>query len=125
MGTGPYTLVSYTLDFFAISFWWRRVTGVVRTAAGLGSDGAYWLDERGRRTVVAEARIYVALWMTIAAVSILLRSWAAVSLWIGPMLATKWFHQLQNAPANIPACRTSPIRSPTPAPSLGPRPCAG
>ncbi len=96
MGTGAYTLVSYTLDLFAISFWWRRVAGIVQTAAGRGLDGAYWLGEQGRRTVVVEARIYVALWVAIAAVSALLRSWAPVGLWIGPLLATKWFHQLQN-----------------------------
>jgi fatty acid desaturase len=96
MGVGDYTLTSYALDLSGISFWWRRITGVVLTAAGRGLETAYWLGARERRIVVAEARIYVALWIAIASVSALLQTWIALSLWIGPMLATKWFHQLQN-----------------------------
>jgi fatty acid desaturase len=96
LGAGPYTLTSYGLDLLGLSFWWRRVTGIVRTAAGRGLETAYWLDDRGRRIVVAEARIAVALWGVIAVVSAALQSWAAVTLWIAPVLVTKWFHQLQN-----------------------------
>ncbi|HEY2177880.1 MAG TPA: fatty acid desaturase [Caulobacteraceae bacterium] len=96
MGTGAYTLASYSLDLAGVSFWWRRVSGIVRTGAGRGLDDAYWLDARGRRTVVAEARVHIALWVAIAAASAALQSWAALGLWIAPMVLTKWFHQLQN-----------------------------
>ena len=96
MGTGPYTVSSYLLDFMGISFWWRRVTGILRTATGRGLDSAYWLSPAEARTVIIENRITVALWIAIGAVSVAAHSWAAVSLWIGPMLLTKWFHQLQN-----------------------------
>ncbi|HZK98259.1 MAG TPA: fatty acid desaturase [Caulobacteraceae bacterium] len=96
LGTGPYTLTTYLLDFSGVSFWWRRVTGILRTGAGRGLEGAYWLSPKEARIVVAEARIMVGLWVAIAAASIALGSWAAVSLWIAPMLTTKWFHQLQN-----------------------------
>ena len=96
MGTGPYSLTSYALDLSGVSFWLRRVTGIFRTAAGQGLDACYWLDARQRRIVVLEARVHVALWAAIAAVSVVLRTWLAVELWIAPMLATKWFHQLQN-----------------------------
>jgi fatty acid desaturase len=96
MGTGPYTLASYLLDFSGISFWWRRVTGILRTATGQGLDTAYWLSPAEARIVGAEARITVGFWILIAVVSIAAHSWAAVSLWIAPMLLTKWFHQLQN-----------------------------
>ena len=96
MGTGPYTLTSYLLDFAGISFWWRRVTGILRTAAGRGLETAYWLSPAEARTVVAENRITVGLWIAIAVGSVAAQSWTAVSLWIAPMLLTKWFHQLQN-----------------------------
>jgi fatty acid desaturase len=96
MGTGPYTLTSYVLDLAGISFWCRRLTGILRSAAGQGLDACYWLDTRQRRIVVLEARIHVALWAVIAAAAVALRSWLALELWIAPMLATKWFHQLQN-----------------------------
>jgi fatty acid desaturase len=96
MGTGPYTLSSYILDFSGLSFWRRRVAGILRAAAGRGLEGAYWLDARERIIVLREARIMVALWCVIAAVSVVAGSWAALSLWIAPMFLTKWFHQLQN-----------------------------
>jgi fatty acid desaturase len=96
MGIGDYTLTSYLLDLSGIGFWWRRVTGIGRTAAGRGLETAYWLGPRERRIVITEARIHVALWAAIVVASAMFESWAALSLWIGPMLATKWFHQLQN-----------------------------
>jgi fatty acid desaturase len=96
LGVGDYTLASYLLDLSGVSFWVRRVSGIVRTAFGRGLEGAYWLGARERRIVVVEARIHVALWIVIATASALFQSWAALSLWIGPMLATKWIHQLQN-----------------------------
>jgi len=96
LGTGPYTLTTYLLDFSGVSFWWRRVTGILRAAAGRGLEDAYWLSPKDLRIVVIEARIMVASWAAIAAASAVLGSWAAASLWIGPMFATKWFHQLQN-----------------------------
>jgi len=96
MGTGPYTLWTYILDFSGVSFWKRRVTGIVRTAVGRGLETAYWLSEAERRIVVGEARVMIGLWALVAAASVALGSWAAVSLWLAPMLLTKWFHQLQN-----------------------------
>jgi fatty acid desaturase len=96
MGTGPYTLSSYILDLTGVSFWYRRVTGIVRAAAGRDLGSCYWLDSRQRRIVIRESRVHVALWVVIAGASLMLRTWLAVELWIGPMLLTKWFHQLQN-----------------------------
>jgi len=96
LGTGPYTLASYMLDFSGLSFWWRRVGGIARAVAGRGLDGAYWLGARERRVVVAEARLHMAAWALVAAASLIFHTWAALSFWIAPMLATKWFHQLQN-----------------------------
>ena len=57
---GDYTLISYILDLTGVSFWWRRVTGIVRTTAGRGLEEAYWLGDRERAIVVTEARIHVA-----------------------------------------------------------------
>jgi fatty acid desaturase len=39
LGVGDYTLTSYILDLSGVSFWWRRVTGIVRTTAGRGLEG--------------------------------------------------------------------------------------
>ena len=96
MGVGDYTLTGYILDLSGVSFWWRRVISIVRTTAGRGLEAAYWLGDRERAIVVMEARVHVALWVVIAAASSALHSWAALSLWIGPLFVTKGFHQLQN-----------------------------
>jgi fatty acid desaturase len=96
MGVGTYTLATYLLDLTAVSFWTRRVVGVVRAAFGQGLESAYWLTPRERRIVIGEASIHISLWAALAAASLALHSWLAVSLWLAPMLATKWFHQLQN-----------------------------
>jgi fatty acid desaturase len=96
MGFGDYTLTTYLLDLTAISFWVRRVSGIARTALGRGLEGSYWLGPRERRIVVTEARIHVGLWLALATVSVAAQSWVLAWFWIAPMLATKWFHQLQN-----------------------------
>jgi fatty acid desaturase len=72
------------------------VSGIVRTALGRGLEEAYWLGARERATVIAEARVHVALWIALASASVAAQSWVGLSFWLGPMLATKWFHQLQN-----------------------------
>jgi len=96
LGVGDYTLATYLLDLSGVSFWVRRVSGIVRTACGRGLDGAYWLGDRERAIVIMEARIHVALWIAIAAASLVFQSWVAIGFWLAPMLATKGFHQLQN-----------------------------
>jgi len=96
LGTGPYTLTTYLLDFSGISFWFRRVRGILLTAAGRGLQDAYWLSPEETRVVIGEARFMVAAWAVIAAAAVAFGSWAPVTLWLGPMLTTKWFHQLQN-----------------------------
>ena len=96
MGLGPYTLANYVLDLSGVSFWWRRITGILLAAAGRGLDGWYWIDSRQRRIVILEARIHSALWAALVIASIAWRSWLVIELWIAPLLLTKWFHQLQN-----------------------------
>jgi fatty acid desaturase len=96
MGLPAYTKASYLLDLASIDFWRRRVLAIALASAGRGPAIGYWLGEDERRVVVREARIHMALWALIAAASVALQSWAAVLFWLGPLLATKWVHQLQN-----------------------------
>ncbi|MGH7022436.1 MAG: fatty acid desaturase [Caulobacteraceae bacterium] len=96
LGTGPYSLGTYTLDLLGVSFWARRVRGIARAAAGRGLERDYWLSARERRIAVLEARLHIAGWLAIAAVSAVLQSWLALELWLAPLFLTKWFHQLQN-----------------------------
>jgi fatty acid desaturase len=96
IGMAPYTTATYALDLIGVGFWRRRIRMIVRTAAGHGLEADYWLTPQQARAVILEARVHVALWALIAAASIGLGSWLALTLWLAPLLATKAFHQLQN-----------------------------
>ena len=97
----PFTTLGYTLNLVGLDFWRRRVASILRAAAGRGLDADYWLTPEQTRGVVLEARITVGLWVAIAAVSTAAGSWLAVLLWIGPLLTTKAFHQLQNTGEHV------------------------
>lgn len=90
----PYTLKTYLLWFLGPTYWWSRVTRLYRLSTGKVIEPYVRPDQHP--TVIREARITVALYAAIALVSVLAQSWAAVILWLAPMLATKAFHQLQN-----------------------------
>jgi fatty acid desaturase len=101
LGMPPYTLTSYILDLSGISFWYRRFRSIGATAIGPAPADAFWLTESQRRTVVVEARWHVAGYCSILAASLALGSAEALYYWLAPMLATKWFHQLQNTGEHV------------------------
>jgi fatty acid desaturase len=101
IGMRPFTNVSYLVNLVGIDFWRRRILSILRAAAGVGLEADYWLTPEQRRAVIWEARAFVALWLAIAAASLALRSWLAVLLWVGPLLATKIVHQLQNTGEHV------------------------
>jgi fatty acid desaturase len=96
IGMKPFTPLSYALNLVGADFWRRRIAAILRAACGRGLEADYWLTPSQARAVVLEARVHVALWLVIAGVSAAAGSWLAVWLWIGPLLATKVVHQLQN-----------------------------
>jgi fatty acid desaturase len=96
IGMRPYGVGTYLLDLTGVGFWRRRVMTILSAALGRGLDEAWWLEPRQRRIVIWEGRAYVAVWAVIAVASLLAQSGAAVLFWLGPLLATKAFHQLQN-----------------------------
>lgn len=90
----PYTLKSYLWWVLGPGYWISRVRRILRFSVGRVTEPYIPQDKTAR--VVKEARIHLALYALVAAVSVLAQSWAAVILWIAPMLAMKWVHQLQN-----------------------------
>jgi fatty acid desaturase len=101
IGMKPLTTWGHVLNLIGLDFWRRRIASILRAAAGRGLEADYWLTPDEARFVVAEARVTVALWGLIAALSIAAGSWAAVYLWIGPLLLTKGVHQLQNTGEHV------------------------
>lgn len=90
----PYTLGSYLLWLFGVTYWRNRVWGMCRHAAGIVHEP--YIREEEEAKVVLEARLYLAGYAFILVISVILESWAALTFWILPMILTKPVHQLQN-----------------------------
>jgi fatty acid desaturase len=90
----PYTLRSYLLWMSGITYWRNRFFGVIRRARGIIIEPYIRVEEEAK--VVQESRIHLILYVIIALGSIVAQSWAVLSFWILPMIATKPVHQLQN-----------------------------
>ena len=94
LGRDRYTMASYLLWVLGPTYWYTRVRRIVRFS--LGIVGEPYIPEIRKADVIREARWHAAGYAVIAAVSIATGSWAAVALWLAPMLAMKPVHQLQN-----------------------------
>lgn len=90
----PYTLRTYLLWFWGPSYWWSRISRIIRLSRGIVLEPYVRADEHD--LVIREARIHAALYVGVALVSVGAGSWAAVILWIAPMITMKFVHQLQN-----------------------------
>ena len=94
MDRKPFTLSRYLLYLFGPSYWWGLLVRLWRNARGRVA-GDYFTAAQ-RRHVALEARWHIAGYALVAAVSVAFESWAAVTLWLAPMLSTKVLHQVQN-----------------------------
>lgn len=90
----PYTLTSYLLWVSGVTYWTTRIQRVVRFARGIVIEPYIRPDQHAR--VIREGRWHLALYAALAAGSVAAGTWALVILWIAPMFAMKWVHQLQN-----------------------------
>ena len=90
----PYTLQSYLLWLFGITYWRNRVLGILRRARGVIVEPYIRAEEEAR--VVRESRLHLLGYGVILALSLVFQSWAALTFWLIPMLLTKPVHQLQN-----------------------------
>ena len=89
-----FTLRTYLLRLCGLEYWWANISTLVLYACGIVSEPYVVGDDKAR--VVREARLHVLGYAAIAGLAVWARSWAPVLLWLGPMLAMKIAHQLQN-----------------------------
>ena len=89
-----YTLASFLLWMSGLSYWYTRWQRIVRFSLGVVTEP--YVPATRRRELIIEARLHLLGYMLIAVISIALRSWSAVVLWLAPLLALKGVHQLQN-----------------------------
>jgi fatty acid desaturase len=89
-----YTLGSYLLRLSGIAYWRANFAALLLYAVGRVDEPYVKPTQCG--TVIREARLHLAGYGLIAAVSVVTGSWAAVLYWLAPLLLTKPAHQLQN-----------------------------
>lgn len=89
-----YTLGSYLLWMSGLSYWYTRWRRILRFSMGRITEP--YLPAKRHPELIREARLHLAGYALIAGVSLTARSWAAVILWLAPMLVMKCVHQLQN-----------------------------
>lgn len=90
----PYTLRSYLLWLFGVSYWKNRICGMIRRASGTIVEP--YIRKEEERRVILESQLHLAGYAAIAAASLLFQSWAVLAYWIIPMALAKPVHQLQN-----------------------------
>ena len=95
VGGDPFTLWTYFLYMSGISYWYARVLEVLSLAAGK-TDRWPHITPPQFKTLHKEARLMTVGYALIAAVSVVTGSFAALTLWIAPMLTMKWFQMMQN-----------------------------
>ncbi|TMV82989.1 rhizopine catabolism protein [Thioclava sp. BHET1] len=90
----PYTLSSYLLWLFGVTYWRNRVFGIIRRARGIIVEP--YIRVQQEEKVIRESRIHLALYVAIILASLAVGHWWWLSFWILPMVLTKPVHQLQN-----------------------------
>jgi fatty acid desaturase len=89
-----YTMRSYLLWMSGVTYWYSRWRRIVRFCAGIVTEP--YLPASRHAELSREARVHLAGYMVVAGVSMWAHSYAALLLWLAPMLAMKGVHQLQN-----------------------------
>ncbi len=89
-----YTLGSYLLWMSGVTYWYTRWRRIVRFSCGIVTEP--YLPANRHAELIREARAHLLGYALVAAVSVAAHSWAAVILWLAPMLAMKFVHQMQN-----------------------------
>ena len=89
-----FTLRSYLMRLSGIAYWRANIVALLLYAAGKVDEP--YIKPAQHTLVIREARLHLAGYAAIAAVSVAADSRAAILCWLAPMLLTKSAHQLQN-----------------------------
>ena len=90
----PFTIATYLLWFWGVTYWRNRIVGILRRARGVVIEP--YINPSEYKKVILESRLHVLGYLIILILSLYFNSWAALTFWILPMLITKPIHQMQN-----------------------------
>jgi fatty acid desaturase len=95
VGARPFTLLTYLVYFFGVSYWPGRIAEVFKLASG---DTKSWphLSAVQLKKVHKEARLMLLIYLLLLLISLVFQSTLLLSLWLFPMIVMKWFQMLQN-----------------------------
>jgi len=89
-----YTLTSYLFWMSGMTYWYTRWRRIVRFSCGVVTEP--YLPPYRHAELKREARVHLAGYLALAALSVVAHTWALMLLWLAPLLAMKFMHQLQN-----------------------------
>jgi fatty acid desaturase len=90
----PFTIKTYILWFLGFTYWYNRISGIIRRARGIILEPYITKSENAK--VILESRLHVLGYLLILITSLFYGSWMALTFWILPMVLTKPIHQMQN-----------------------------
>ena len=90
----PFTIKTYILWFWGFTYWYNRISGIIRRARGIILEPYITKSENAK--VILESRLHVLGYLLILIASLFYGSWMALTFWILPMVLTKPIHQMQN-----------------------------
>jgi fatty acid desaturase len=90
----PITIKTYILWFWGFTYWYNRISGIIRRARGIILEPYITKSENAK--VILESRLHVLGYLLILIISLFYGSWMALTFWILPMVLTKPIHQMQN-----------------------------
>ena len=90
----PFTIKTYILWFWGFTYWYNRISGIIRRARGIILEPYITKSENAK--VILESRLHVLGYLLILITSLFYGSWMALTFWILPMVLTKPIHQMQN-----------------------------
>ena len=90
----PFTIATYLLWFWGVTYWRNRIVGILRRARGVVIEP--YINPSEYKKVILESRLHVFGYLIIFILSLYFNSWTAFTFWILPMLITKPIHQMQN-----------------------------
>lgn len=88
----PTSLIGYAWVVSGFEYWHRAVRGLIRRALGRAPDA--FLDDRLRGRAILEARVYLAIYVSLAVGSAALGTDLALRLWVVPALLGQPFLRL-------------------------------
>jgi len=89
-----YTLGSYLLWMSGITYWYTRWRRILRFSCGIVTEP--YLPVARHAELIREGRWHLAGYTAVLGLSLAARTDAALLLWLAPMVAMKFTHQLQN-----------------------------